>query len=100
MKYAYGQILHKNLIQLTMVVMWYLPIFYFFGNLGDYMNRQRVYDKEYATQFKAEMMYLKECGIHYSWVIQNESGVSIWKYKKTVELFTALAKFYQNVYYK
>nr|DAL48547.1 MAG TPA_asm: hypothetical protein [Caudoviricetes sp.] len=30
MKYAYGQILHKNLIQLTMVVMWYLPIFYFF----------------------------------------------------------------------
>ena len=83
-----------------MGVMWYLPIFYFFGNLGDYMNRQRVYDKEYATQFKAEMMYLKECGIPYSWVIQNDSGVSIWKYKKTVELFTALAEFYQNVYYK
>ncbi len=64
------------------------------------MSKEKIYDKEYATQFKNEMMYLKECGIPYSWVIQNDSGVSTWKYKKTVELFTALAKFYENVYYK
>jgi len=65
------------------------------------MSKTKVYDKEYATQFKNEMLYLKECGIPYSWVNQDsETGVSTWKYKKTVELFTALAKFYENVYYR
>lgn len=63
--------------------------------------KKNVWDKEYATQFKEEMLYLKEYGIPYSWVTKDEeTGLSIWKYKKTVELFSALARFYENVYYK
>ena len=63
--------------------------------------KKNVWDKEYATQFKEEMLYLKEHGIPYSWVTKDEdTGLSIWKYKKTVQLFYALAHFYENVYYK
>lgn len=65
------------------------------------MSREKIFDKEYATQFKEEMMYLKECGIPYTWVLKDENtGISTWKYKKTVELFSALSKFYETIYYK
>lgn len=63
--------------------------------------KEKVFDKEYTTQFFEEMIYLKHCGIPYTWVIKDEdTGISMWKYKKTVELFTALAEFYKTVYYK
>lgn len=60
----------------------------------------KAWDTEYATSFKAEVNYLKESGIRYTWVTTNEHGISVWKYRKSVELFKALMFFYENTYYK
>lgn len=53
------------------------------------------FDKEYSTQWALEYLYLKESGIPFTFVI-NENGINTWKYKKTYELFNALAKFYKQ----
>lgn len=55
------------------------------------------YDKEYSTSYHAEYLFLKEHGVKYSWVYQNEDGVTVWKYKKSAKLFEVLTKFYKNV---
>lgn len=52
------------------------------------------YDKEYATSFYDEVLYLRRRGIRYEWVSTNESGISVWKYKKTHYLWQALADMY------
>lgn len=54
------------------------------------------FDKEYATHLQSEVAFLRECGIRYSFV-KTESGVSVYKYKKTPELFSALESFYASV---
>lgn len=64
------------------------------------ISASTVWDKEYATSFKEEMLFLKDHGIRYTWVTTNEHGISVWKYKKTVELFKCLTMFYENTYYK
>ena len=64
------------------------------------IGTEPVWDKEYATSFKSEMQFLKERGISYSFVKTNDYGITVWKYKKTVELFNALSAFYESVYYK
>lgn len=51
------------------------------------------WDIEYSTQYVPERNYLLQCGIKPSFVkIINE--VTTYKYKKTSELFEALAIFY------
>lgn len=63
--------------------------------------KKNVWDREYSTQFKEEMLFLKNNGIPYNWVSKDEeTGIDTWKYKKTVQLFSALARFYETVYYK
>ena len=47
-------------------------------------------DKEYATSFVDEYQYLKSCGIRYTFVKVDENGQTIWKYKKTPQLFESL----------
>lgn len=54
-----------------------------------------MFDKEYSTQFVDEYLYLKNCGIRYSFV-KAENGITTWKYKKTPELFEHLKNFYVN----
>lgn len=63
------------------------------------MNNKK-WDKEYATSFYDEVMYLRINGIRYTWVEKNESGISVWKYKKTRELWLALADMYKDKKYE
>jgi hypothetical protein len=56
------------------------------------------FDKEYSTQFRKEVEFLHEKGIRYEFV-KDVSGITTYKYKKTVELFSALAEFYSTIYY-
>jgi hypothetical protein len=56
------------------------------------------FDKEYSTQFRKEVEFLHEKGIRYEFV-KDVGGITTYKYKKTVELFAALAEFYSTIYY-
>ena len=53
------------------------------------------FDKEYSTQFKKEVEYLKSKGIYYSFV-KNVDNISTYKYTKTPELFQTLVSFYME----
>lgn len=57
------------------------------------------FDKEYQTSFVEEMLFLRDKGIRYTWVYMNEEGVSVWKYKKNLELWQALSEMYSNEKY-
>lgn len=52
-----------------------------------------MFDKEYATQFRDEVLFLKKRNILYAFV-KNVNGISTYKYTKTPELFDALRSFY------
>ena len=57
----------------------------------------RAYDSEYATQFRREVDYLKERGIECTYIKKTgEFKVPTYKYKKTPELFRAVADFYEQ----
>lgn len=56
------------------------------------------FDKEYSTQFRKEVEFLHAKGIRYEFV-KDVGGITTYKYKKTVELFSALAEFYSTIYY-
>ncbi|MCM1232648.1 MAG: hypothetical protein NC489_21185 [Ruminococcus flavefaciens] len=64
------------------------------------MENKIKWDKEYATSFIDEFLFLKKNGIRYEWVYTNENGVSVWKYKKTRKLWLALAEMYSNTKYE
>ena len=54
------------------------------------------FDKEYATDWSLEYLYLKELGILPSYIkpSNEKREKTTYKYTKTCELFEALAKFY------
>ena len=55
---------------------------------------KKKFDKEYSTSFYyGEVLYLRLQGIRYEFV-KLIDGISIYKYKKTPELFKALESFY------
>lgn len=58
--------------------------------------KNKVFDKEYATQWSLEHMYLDKCGIKHTFVKVN-NGITTWKYKKNYRLFDALKNFYKNM---
>ena len=58
------------------------------------------FDKEYSTQHKEEMLFLRDKGIKYTWVYINEDGISVWKYKKEKKLWDALSEMYSKNKYK
>ncbi len=64
------------------------------------MEKKIKWDKEYNCSFLDEYLFLKKKGIRYEWVCTNENGVSVWKYKKTRELWLALAEMYSNTKYE
>lgn len=58
------------------------------------------YDKEYSTTFVEEFKWLKSNGIRYTFIKTDDSGMTVWKYAKTLELFESLKNFYiNNEYY-
>ena len=54
-----------------------------------------MFDKEYSTQWKTEVEYLKSIGIKYNFVKQI-NGINTYKYTKTPEIFEALVSFYKQ----
>lgn len=56
-------------------------------------NKQ--FDREYSTSFRGEVEYLKLQGIRFEFV-KLINDISIYKYKKTPELFRALESFYMQ----
>ena len=53
------------------------------------------FDKEYQTQYPAEVIWLTEHGIRYSFV-KDINGISTYKYKKNRKLFKSLFEFYSQ----
>lgn len=64
------------------------------------MNIKNKWDKEYATPFLDEVVYLKSKGIRYTWVYTNDDGISVWKFKKEKRLWDALSSMYSNQKYE
>lgn len=58
------------------------------------------WDKEYSTSFIDEVAFLKTKKIRYTWVYKNDSGISVWKYKKEKSLWDALSEMYSNTKYQ
>lgn len=57
-----------------------------------------VFDKEYSTQWRREVQFLKNKGISYTYAKKHYKYPIIrYKYTKTPELFLALAEFYNQV---
>ena len=57
-----------------------------------------VFDKEYSTQWLREVEFLEQKDIAYAYAKRNPKyPVTKYKYKKTPELFLALAEFYNQV---
>ena len=56
---------------------------------------KKMIDIEYSTQNEKEMRYLRACNIPYTYIKVN-GETPIFKYKKSKELFEALAVFYRN----
>ena len=70
----------------------YISLFFTLWNERKNMK----FDKEYSTQYKEEMLFLRDKGIKYTWVYINEDGISVWKYKKEKKLWDALSEMYSE----
>lgn len=79
-----------------MIVSLVYPFFYD----DDYMENKSKWDKEYATSFLNEVTFLKSKGIRYTWVFTNDEGVSVWKFRKTKELWDTLSEMYSDKKYE
>ena len=75
-------------------------ISHFFTIIVIYMENKSKWDKEYATSFLDEVVFLKSKGIRYTWVYTNDDGISVWKFKKEKRLWLALADMYSNMKYE
>ena len=53
------------------------------------------FDKEYSTQYKKEVEFLKSRGINYTFV-KEINGISTYKYTKTKDLFESLLTLYSE----
>lgn len=57
----------------------------------------KAFDYEYATQFKKEMLYLRDHGFEYTFIRRTpDYNIPIYKYKKTPQLFRCIADFYEQ----
>lgn len=58
----------------------------------------KAFDSEYMTEWKREVRYLATKGIRYTFVKTTpEYNIRQYKYRKTPELFIALAEFYSQI---
>lgn len=62
--------------------------------IKEYMIDKKLFDIEYSTQNRKEVDFLKKNNISYTFV-KKVNDISIYKYKKTAELFQLLAIFYK-----
>lgn len=61
---------------------------------------EKKFDKEYSTSFYDEVMFLRKHGIRYTWVYKNSDGISVWKFKKTRQLWLMLSEMYRDKKYE
>lgn len=54
---------------------------------------KKLFNSEYSTQWRAEVDYLKQNGINYTFV-KRINGIPTYKYEKSRALFTLLSVFY------
>ena len=73
-------------------------LFFYESAIKNIENKK--YDKEYATSFYDEVLYLRKHGIRYKWVYKNEYGISVWKYHKDNNLWLALTDMYSDQKYE
>ena len=59
------------------------------------MTRKRLYDREYATEWRKERDWLAERGFLPIYVKRQANGVDRYKYRKSAALFENLVVFYQ-----
>lgn len=52
--------------------------------------------KEYITQSRDEVNFLKKNAVRYEFVIYDENNISTYKFKKCKKLFDVLSEFYQE----
>lgn len=57
-------------------------------------DKNKKFDKEYATSYIKEKQYLDSCGVKYAFV-KEINGITTFKYTKTQELFERLSHFYK-----
>lgn len=57
--------------------------------------QKRLFDREYATEWRKERDWLAERGFQPTYVKRMPTGVERYKYRKTATLFENLAVFYQ-----
>lgn len=61
----------------------------------------REFDREYSTQWRKEMEFLRAKGIEYTFAKRvGEYKIPTYKYTKTPKLFLALAEFYNQQNYR
>lgn len=60
------------------------------------MSKIKLVDKEYSCYWTKECSYLMEHGFRYTFVKTDENNITVWKFKKTKELFKALYEFYEK----
>ena len=72
-----------------------MNVYPFFTKGGLEIEYTTKFDKEYSCQYLVEAVFLKRKGIRYEFV-KTVNGLTTYKYKKTKELFEALAEFYAN----
>jgi hypothetical protein len=56
---------------------------------------KKKFDREYATSYRSEVLFLRGKKVYYEFV-KIIDGISIYKYRKTPELFKALESFYKQ----
>ena len=58
----------------------------------------KAFDIEYSTMWGREMKFLLSKGIRYTFVKKTKDyGISVYKYKKTSQLFNALSEFFTQI---
>lgn len=58
---------------------------------------KRAFDMEYSTQYRKQMLYLKDKGIHPVFIKKTaDYHVTTYKYTKTAKLFEAVKSFYEQ----
>ena len=58
---------------------------------------KKFFDKEYATQYRKEVAYLREQGFYPCFIKTSSAGVTTYKFKRSSKLFATIAAFYDNL---
>jgi len=61
------------------------------------VTTKKFFDKEYATQYRKEVAYLRDHGFYPCFIKTSSAGVTTYKFKRSSKLFATIAAFYDNL---